>query len=144
MKALWLWDTRLGSWPANLFARIFVMSFAKLCTRLIGRKSWTFSAPSFFGRSVIYAELRSSKFLNCPKPPILQPWYLLNQRPTHLVETTCETIWTGTLSEGNPEIVFQTSSVMGTSRVVRLWEAISSSSRLIVTSLFILEPRTPL
>jgi len=64
MNALWLGDTISLSLLANLLARIFVINLAKLCTRLIGLKSFTISAPSFFGIMVIYAELRRPKLSN--------------------------------------------------------------------------------
>jgi hypothetical protein len=39
MQALWLLDNMPSNLLANLFARIFMMSFAKLWMRLIGLKS---------------------------------------------------------------------------------------------------------
>lgn len=68
IKALWLCDTSPCNWLASLFARIFVMSLAKLCTKLIGLKSLTCVASSLFSRSDIgwieELEISKSKFLN--------------------------------------------------------------------------------
>jgi hypothetical protein len=49
MKAFWQPNTKLFSFGANLSARIFVMIFARLLMRLIGRESVTLAASSDLG-----------------------------------------------------------------------------------------------
>jgi len=53
MKALRLLETIWSRWEASLFARIFVINLAKLCTRLIGPKSLTLLVSSLLGSKVI-------------------------------------------------------------------------------------------
>ena len=79
IKAVWLGETIFCSLSANLLANNLVTNFAKLWTRLIGRKSLTLVAPSTLGRSVIKAEFSGPKFLKflakCSRlPPWNQPW----------------------------------------------------------------------
>ena len=61
MNALWHLETKESNRGANLFARSLVNNFAKLCMRLIGRKSVTRMASAFFGSRIILAEFSSSK-----------------------------------------------------------------------------------
>lgn len=48
MNALWHLETKEYNRGANLFARSLVNNFAKLCMRLIGRKSVTLHGVRFF------------------------------------------------------------------------------------------------
>jgi hypothetical protein len=53
MKALWTGETMLFNLTASRLASTLVTSLAKLCTKLMGLKSFTFSAPSTFGIMVM-------------------------------------------------------------------------------------------
>ena len=65
-NALWLVETKEFSIGAKRLARILVTSLAKLCTRLIGRKSFTSIASGFFGMRIRNAELRRCDFFPSP------------------------------------------------------------------------------
>jgi hypothetical protein len=61
IKALWHLETKESNNGANLFASSFANIFVMLCMRLIGRKSVTRIASTFFGRSIMFAEFNLSK-----------------------------------------------------------------------------------
>jgi hypothetical protein len=57
-KALWTEDTSVGSRGARRFANNFEKIFEMLWMRLIGRKSPTAAASTFFGRRIMFAEFK--------------------------------------------------------------------------------------
>lgn len=64
IKALWLREPNSCNRLARQFANSLVKFLAKLCTKLIGLKSFTRSAPSILGTRVIKAELSLWKLQN--------------------------------------------------------------------------------
>ena len=72
-NALWLVETKEFSLGAKRLARILVTSLAKLCTRLIGRKSFTSTASGFFGMRIRNAELRGATSSHPPPESLVAP-----------------------------------------------------------------------
>ncbi|KAJ1289322.1 hypothetical protein BS78_02G155300 [Paspalum vaginatum] len=64
MNALWHGETISCICGAKRRARDLVMILTKEWMRLIGLKSPTVSAPSFIGRRIIFAELKSCRLMH--------------------------------------------------------------------------------
>jgi hypothetical protein len=66
-KALWFVETKDGKKGASRLAIILITNLAKLWMRLIGLKSFTWTASIFFGSKVMKAELRSLNLNTWPR-----------------------------------------------------------------------------